>query len=226
MADNCVSMDWFSYRPSSLLPDKLWMTEAIFARQDDDDALITRALQASLSQQSSPPNSSSNHFFQQQESETNNNEFAVESKRIRNPTRMTSSSSVAAVSGKIGKRKSRASKKSATTYITADPANFRQMVQQVTGGASFGGGGCGFLPVETETHVGNERNGFGFGGGMVLPTLDTSSSLLVQETLSFPTDTQMGSGGGYVSTTPVGLGSGSAFGNFYGFPTLESWGAM
>ncbi|XP_042052213.1 calmodulin-binding protein 25-like [Salvia splendens] len=35
--------------------------------------------------------------------------------------------------GRVSKRKSRASKRAATTFIAADPANFRQMVQQVTG---------------------------------------------------------------------------------------------
>ncbi|XP_010517581.1 PREDICTED: calmodulin-binding protein 25-like [Camelina sativa] len=35
--------------------------------------------------------------------------------------------------GKATKRRSRPSKKSHTTFITADPTNFRQMVQQVTG---------------------------------------------------------------------------------------------
>ncbi|MQK22112.1 VQ motif-containing protein, partial [Escherichia coli] len=39
----------------------------------------------------------------------------------------------AGATGKVSKRKSRASKRSQTTFITADPANFRQMVQQVTG---------------------------------------------------------------------------------------------
>lgn len=34
---------------------------------------------------------------------------------------------------KITKRKSRASKRSPTKYFTADPANFREMVQQITG---------------------------------------------------------------------------------------------
>ncbi|KAF0907591.1 hypothetical protein E2562_018398 [Oryza meyeriana var. granulata] len=35
--------------------------------------------------------------------------------------------------GRAGKRRSRASKRAPTTYISTDPANFRLMVQQVTG---------------------------------------------------------------------------------------------
>ncbi|EPS66174.1 hypothetical protein M569_08603 [Genlisea aurea] len=35
--------------------------------------------------------------------------------------------------GRIAKRKSRATRKEVTMFIVADPANFRQMVQQVTG---------------------------------------------------------------------------------------------
>ncbi|KAL2527459.1 Calmodulin-binding protein 25 [Abeliophyllum distichum] len=47
-----------------------------------------------------------------------------------------------ATSGRITKRKSRASKQATMTFINADPVNFRQMVQQVTGvrvGGDFNG---------------------------------------------------------------------------------------
>ncbi|XP_047062369.1 calmodulin-binding protein 25-like [Lolium rigidum] len=40
---------------------------------------------------------------------------------------------VAAATGRAGKRRPRASKRAPTTYISTDPANFRLMVQHVTG---------------------------------------------------------------------------------------------
>lgn len=38
-----------------------------------------------------------------------------------------------AAAGRVAKRKPRPTKRTSTTFIAADPANFRQMVQQVTG---------------------------------------------------------------------------------------------
>ncbi|OEL26661.1 hypothetical protein BAE44_0012321 [Dichanthelium oligosanthes] len=40
---------------------------------------------------------------------------------------------LAPAAGRAGKRRSRASKRASTTYISTDPANFRIMVQQITG---------------------------------------------------------------------------------------------
>ncbi|RLM86026.1 calmodulin-binding protein 25-like [Panicum miliaceum] len=40
---------------------------------------------------------------------------------------------LAPAGGRAGKRRSRASKRAPTTYISTDPANFRIMVQQITG---------------------------------------------------------------------------------------------
>uniref|UniRef100_A0A0E0LPY8 VQ domain-containing protein n=1 Tax=Oryza punctata TaxID=4537 RepID=A0A0E0LPY8_ORYPU len=55
-------------------------------------------------------------------------------------------------SGRAGKRRSRASKRAPTTYISTDPANFRLMVQHVTGvqadPASLADG-AGILPTTT-----------------------------------------------------------------------------
>ncbi|XP_004493311.1 calmodulin-binding protein 25 [Cicer arietinum] len=85
--------------------------------------------------------------------------------------------------GKIPRRKSRASKRSQTTFITADPANFRQMVQQVTGVRFGAGSNVSMAPVmKPEPH-----RAVGFTGGRLpsagagyLPTLDTSAFLLDQ----------------------------------------------
>ncbi|KAG0446693.1 hypothetical protein HPP92_028709 [Vanilla planifolia] len=83
-------------------------------------------------------------------------------------------------SGKIAKRKSRASKRAPTTYISADPANFRRMVQEVTG----------IRLVESDMPVGpvvpaESPQGCGLGGvdnrfppQFQRPMLDTSALLL------------------------------------------------
>ncbi|KAG4177426.1 hypothetical protein ERO13_A11G305600v2 [Gossypium hirsutum] len=101
--------------------------------------------------------------------------------------------------GKISKRKPRASKSSRTTFIAADPANFRQMVQQVTG-IGFGEGKTTTTTVSPilkpePQRLGNRlHNGAGPG---FLPTLDTSVALLNHQQPCFET--------------------------FPSFPTLESW---
>ncbi|CAK8543006.1 unnamed protein product [Lathyrus sativus] len=85
-------------------------------------------------------------------------------------------------SGKISKRKSRASKRSLTTFITADPANFREMVQQVTGARFGAGSNISMAPIvkpEPLRMVGVTGGGrFSTEGGGCLPTLDTSAFLL------------------------------------------------
>ncbi|XP_031259242.1 calmodulin-binding protein 25-like [Pistacia vera] len=139
-------------------------------------------------------------------------------------------------SGKISKRKSRASKRTQTTFITADPANFRQMVQQVTG-AKYGnsqGSVPSILKPEPQ-RLGGRLPGIGHGGGC-LPTLDTSAFLLDHH----QQQVAMGSGSGPVGGPGVGSGpfnfqtsvmgdggsSGFDFDALSSFPTLESWKVM
>lgn len=89
---------------------------------------------------------------------------------------------VSATPGRVSKRKPRPSKRSRTTFFTADPSNFRQMVQEVTGVRL---GGCSQLqaahsilnkPEEAQRPSGR------FSAGTItrgcLPTLDTSAFLL------------------------------------------------
>ncbi|KAI4341210.1 hypothetical protein MLD38_025961 [Melastoma candidum] len=97
-------------------------------------------------------------------------------------------------SGKVAKRKPRPTKRSQTTFITADVANFRQMVQQVTGSR------LGHLPtanlrkiLRPEPHRSGDRFPAPSSWGLIgsngdnaclasitscLPTLDTSAFLL------------------------------------------------
>lgn len=120
-----------------------------------------------------------------------------------------------APSGRVTKRKSRASKRATTTFITADPANFRQMVQQVTG-ARFGGvnGQLSMAPLlKPEPHRLMNRD-------IGLPTLDTSAFFL------------NGSGASSLMGQTAAVGDGGAggsgldFDTFCSFPTLESWKVM
>ncbi|KAK1319785.1 hypothetical protein QJS10_CPB04g00546 [Acorus calamus] len=108
-------------------------------------------------------------------------------------------------SSRVSKRKSRASKRSPTTFITADPSNFRQMVQQVTG-VRVG------APVESMVKPDPQRVQQ---GGCLLPTLDSSA---------FPVSE--GAMGGHVASGSGSDASGFDFELFASFPTLESWGVM
>ncbi|KAJ4706755.1 calmodulin-binding protein 25-like [Melia azedarach] len=133
-------------------------------------------------------------------------------------------------SGKITKRKSRASKRTQTTFITADPANFRQMVQQVTG-VKFGNSQVSMAPIlKPEPHrPGSRLAGLGGAGGC-LPTLDTSAFLLDHQHHQ-----QVAASSGSISGAVIGSGqydfqvgeggtaTGLDFEAISSFPTLESW---
>ncbi|XP_022846430.1 calmodulin-binding protein 25-like [Olea europaea var. sylvestris] len=132
---------------------------------------------------------------------------------------------------KITKRKSRAMKGATTTFITADAANFRQMVQQVTG-VRFGGLNVQ-VPVTQVLKPEPQRlvNRLQTSGG--LPTLDTSSFLLGQ------THHQQVDPASYLVAQPPVVSSqppttvvtdggfgGLDFNSLSNFPTLESWKVM
>ncbi|XP_022971583.1 calmodulin-binding protein 25-like [Cucurbita maxima] len=133
-------------------------------------------------------------------------------------------SSIPPTGRKITKRKSRASKRNHTTFITADPANFRHMVQQVTG-VRFGSSHLQIPPLlkpEPQRPAGRFTV-CGADADAGLPTLDTSAYLLNHH--------QQNSGSGSEITGPgFGLTNdaliGSDFDTFSSFPTLESWKAV
>ncbi|KAK6120425.1 hypothetical protein DH2020_045832 [Rehmannia glutinosa] len=124
-------------------------------------------------------------------------------------------------SGRVTKRKSRASKRATTTFITADPSNFRQMVQQVTG-VRFSGlnGQLPTAPVlKPEPHRVIDRLQIGRG----LPTFDTSAYLLDGSASSLMAQPQTP----YTVAADGGSsGNGLDFDSFCSFPTLESWKVM
>lgn len=120
------------------------------------------------------------------------------------------------------KRKSRALKRNLTTYISTDAANFRQMVQHVTGvGLEFSESGLGAEPGLVRA----ERKRAGSAtmqSSCVLPTLDTSAFLLNQEGLI----------GAVEGRESVGLVAGPGRDPVFQmdplncFPTLESWSVV
>ncbi|XP_020583044.1 calmodulin-binding protein 25-like [Phalaenopsis equestris] len=197
MADNSSSIDAWAYRP--IFPDSAsWITDS-FIR---DNEALTKALQISLSDDSSASETLSSTAY-----------LRPPQPPIAAPSR---SPIACSPSRKITKRKSRASKRSPTTYINADPANFRRMVQEVTG-IRLGDGG---VPVEPVGRPEPQRSGLGRPGQVqgYLPTLDTSALLLDRAGLVGPGTLACGSFGPGVDG-PV-----FEFEPFPSFPTLESWG--
>ncbi|XP_020597590.1 calmodulin-binding protein 25-like [Phalaenopsis equestris] len=191
MAENGSTVQsWNHYETQSWIPP-------IYARENE---ALTKALQISLSDDSStsetlsylppfPPSS------------------AKQVSTIQNRS---------SIYRKIAKRKSRVSKRTPTTYINADPANFRRMVQEVTGIR------IGEVGRPVEPAVWREPEWSGLGSSVRQPqtgltTLDTSALLL---DCGGPTATASGSIG------PAGDPSFFDFESFQSFPTLESWGAM
>ncbi|KAB8114083.1 hypothetical protein EE612_053312 [Oryza sativa] len=86
----------------------------------------------------------------------------------------------ASTSRRIAKRRPRPSRRLPTTYISADPANFRRMVHQVTGADDLPPPPPPSLsPTTTELlrHAAPAGSP-GPAGALMLPTLDTSAFLL------------------------------------------------
>jgi len=141
---------------------------------------------------------------------------------------------LAAVSGgsqaKSTKRRSRASKKSQTTFITADPSNFRQMVQQVTG-SNYDTSSVFYAPiVKPEPHRLNNR--LPSEKSTAVPTLDTSAFLSNHHQESLVAGNAFSGNGGVglpsskSNATMEGGGSAVEFDTYPTFPTLESWKVM
>ncbi|CAA7028789.1 unnamed protein product [Microthlaspi erraticum] len=138
---------------------------------------------------------------------------------------------------KSTKRRSRASKKSQTTFITADPSNFRQMVQQVTGSKYDTSSSVFFAPiVKPEPHrLSNRLPCVPSEKSTAVPTLDTSAFLSNHHQESLVAGNAFSGNNGGVglpsakfNATTEGGGGGSAveFDTYPTFPTLESWKVM
>ncbi|KAK8594116.1 hypothetical protein V6N13_125926 [Hibiscus sabdariffa] len=194
--DNLGSMESWAFRPT--FTDS-WLSEA-FSR---DTQALTRALQVSISNSDSPLFSLLDSTPTGSNLSGSDPETTVTHQRTADlpPTGKVSKS----------KRKSRASKRSLTTFIKADPTNFRQMVQEVTGVRVGNNAQMSPGPILKPEP---QRPGS-------LPTLDTSAFLLEQR--------QPSSGGvagcGLVPLQASMGGASSDYDSFPCFPTLESWKA-
>ncbi|PKU76380.1 calmodulin-binding protein 25-like [Dendrobium catenatum] len=202
MAENSSAVESWTHRPA-FLDSPSWIS-GVFARENE---ALTKALQISLSDDSSASETLS--YLPPLPSSTAKPDSST-AFRGNIPNRSM-------ISRKISKRKSRASKRTPTTYINADPANFRRMVQEVTG-IRIGEGG---LPVEPV--VLREPEWSGLGSSVCQPpscltTLDTSALLLDRVG---STATACGSFGPVADSSSF-----FDFESFPSFPTLDSWGTM
>ncbi|XP_062208630.1 calmodulin-binding protein 25-like [Phragmites australis] len=138
--------------------------------------------------------------------------------------------------GRVSKRKPRPSRRAHTTYITADPANFRRMVQEITG-FPVPGTSSGVQAAAASEHA-SDAPSWPPAPACVLPTLDTSAFLL-DPAMTVPAPEGKSSGGGGASAVAAALGADEqcsvlqeleamacapAF--MPDFPTLESWGII
>ncbi|KAI4300940.1 hypothetical protein L6164_034266 [Bauhinia variegata] len=225
--ENLASMEPWNFRPT--FTDS-WFTEAI-AR---DAEALTRALQKSLSEANTEALSSDtiSQFLNFKPDTTPTPTVSSLSGSDQETAPKRSKNTIPGATGKVSKRKSRASKKSQTTFITADPANFRQMVQQVTG-VRFSNSQIPMTPIlkpEPQRLISR----LPVGGGC-LPTLDTSAFLLDhhhQQVVGPTSAAGAGTSGPgpfpfapSIGVVDSGLGSGGlgGFDTFSSFPTLESW---
>ncbi|KAG6490138.1 calmodulin-binding protein 25-like [Zingiber officinale] len=199
MLENCSALDPWQYRS-----DSAWISQA-FASENQ---AVTRALQISLSD-----NSSSDAASPSSAATSSASPFLLHHRQHSHtpdayPLRLLGPSP----SGRISKRRSRAPNRSPTTYINADPTNFREMVQRVTGFQVDRG------MLSAEPMVKSEPELAAGGDRAVLrqvcqSTLDTSAPLL-----------------DCVSDDGVSVGLSDHIPNFDldgldmpAFPTLESW---
>lgn len=234
-SENLPSVEAWSFRAA--FADS-WLPEA-YAR---DTETLTKALQKTFSNNNNNNNSNDITYsvtetlacdftppFVAPETPTVSNVSGSDPETL--PKRQRTAAVGGPNSGKITKRKARASKKTQTTFITADPANFRQMVQQVTG-VRFGSAQVAMAPVLKPEPQRPGGRLHGIGGGS-LPTLDTSAFLLdhhqqLGQAPGAGVGSVLGSGHFDFQTSLVGDGAstGLEFDALSNFPTLESWKVM
>lgn len=241
-SDNIATIEPWMLRP--VITDS-WLADYISRDADT----LTKALQKSLSGAVMPEenfnNNNASHFFSKPDtaaattptvsSLSGSDQESAPKRRAAPPP-----------SGKISKRKSRSSKRSQTTFITADPANFRQMVQQVTGVRFAGAGGSiappPVLKPEPQRAVGLTAARFSSAAAGCLPTLDTSAFLLDHHSQQMvgPNSAAAGPGNGLSGPGPLpfspplgaldaaaaSFATSADFDMFSSFPTLESWKVM
>ncbi|KAE9586324.1 hypothetical protein Lalb_Chr24g0400611 [Lupinus albus] len=142
-----------------------------------DAKIITNALQSSIS-----PDDAVSSFLNLVNHDVNASAVTSSTLCCHSGSSDQESASKIGATRKVSKRKSRASKRSHTTFITADPSNLRQMVQQVIG-VRFGGSEMNTMASVLKSDP-QRFNGDVVGGVRLpavagyLPTLNTSLFLL------------------------------------------------
>lgn len=210
----------WAFRPAF---DNSWISEA-FAR---DTEALTKALQKSIATGvSSTTVDVSPYFLLNPETPSSQlqGQSVSSSGGVSEPetvSKRATQKNAAPPKPKIAKRRSRASKRSPTTFITADPENFRQMVQQVTG-VRFG---SGQFPVGSVLKPEPQRVNR-LQAGCLLPTLDTSAFLLEHHQQVAAPVAAEGFAPPCVVAEGGGGGAGFDFDGFSCFPTLDSWKVM
>ncbi|THU43750.1 hypothetical protein C4D60_Mb02t00020 [Musa balbisiana] len=210
MTDNCSVLDPWVYHSESA-----WISE-VSAREN---AAVTMALQISLSDTTTSSSSSSaasadtlsspllllHHQFTPPSCSSASGDATLRRRNALGP----------ALQGRVSKRKSHASKLSATTYISADPINFQEVVQRATG---FRLAGEPLVKPEPVRSAAGDRAAL---QQIRLPTLDTSLSLLDTGAVGIP------SGGFSSGSPPPAYAPDFDFDPLLpAFPTLDSWGVM
>lgn len=167
-SDNFMTMDSWFLRPN--FADS-WLSES-FSRENQT---ITNALQKSFSNDTNNHSGDAfNYFCHPETAQTHNSAVSGGSETETVVSKGRSNGVIGLNGGKITKRKPRKSKRSTTTYISADPANFRRMVQQVTGARIDGNFQLPFSPTINSAPL-QDSNRM---ESVCLPTLDTSAYLL------------------------------------------------
>lgn len=206
MENNYSSLEPWTFRPA--FTESRWFPDAL----THETETITRALQISVSTDAGYTDVLASVASAGSPSPLL--DYATSASGTESAPRPTRSPALSPPAGKVSKRKPRPSKRSTTTLIFADPANFQQIVQQVTGIPSRRTHPAADAVLRPEPRRPRMRAAL---EGSCWRTLDTSAFSLEQA--------------GGVATGPV-LRSQALFGSgpegpvFPCFPTLESWGPI
>ncbi|KAK1660232.1 hypothetical protein QYE76_048391 [Lolium multiflorum] len=217
----------------ALWPCPAWFSPA--AAAFENDALASALAHASASPSSPTPSSSTTTTTTSSASELSSVHYDVPPAHAQ-PVTCRPVPAPRQRTGRVSKRKPRPSRRPPTTYITADPADFRRMVQEITG---FNVPGAAERAYPAAAPRRPDPLAF------VLPTLDTSACFMLHQASTPPQqqrwedNTSNGAATG-MAAPAAGAGADdsslllmheleammSAPGAASGFPTLESWGII
>lgn len=208
--ENLLAEQSWSYRPA--FPDT-WITD-LFTLEHET---LTKALQTSISgaaPSSSHDSAVSSGMLQSMYSKADTPPVSgvTENEPLVSRQRQRRGCAVPPIgSGRVAKRKSRPSKRAATTtFYAADPENFMRMVQEVTG-VRIGGASGRSASAAAVSRPEPRRLADGF------PTLDTSAAFMIDSSASSLVSTPYAANGGAAE---------NYFDSLCSFPTLESWEAV